>query len=985
MPLLQLTSARTGLSDESVDIVAVHGIDEHIAEAWTDIETGILWLRDLLPHDLPDIRVLSFGYNAHASAFFGKGSADRIQQHAQTLVAELQADRSLEGCTNRPIIFVCHGLGGLLVKKALTYSSTRTSKHVEHLYSIFVSTFAILFFGTPHQGMDTNAWLASTRSKSPLSRMKHHEESPLLMVMGKECETLLAITEQFMHLLRQFHIFFLWEEIETFRGEFKSYIVEESSAAPILDHTERVGIYANHAQMIQFTSRRSSSYRTVVEGLKRYCTSAPPIIDSRWKHAMASLALSRTSEAAELAGLAFDVHNANRPYQIQRIISEKPRNRFFRIPQAVSSIFTGREDVATAVQDAFWSSTVASQPPQQQRYIIYGIGGSGKTQFCSKFAQDHREKLWGVFWIDATSSETAKHSFSMIGKMGGMEGTESAGKHWLSSAEEPWLLIINNADDPTLELATLFPEGERGLVLVTTRNPFLRVHGSAGSKEFRGLEEKDAIHLLLRAADAPKPWDYNMENLGQKIADTLGYLALALVQAGALILQRMCSMHNYLEYYQEYRQRVRSRRMSIEPKAEDQSAVYATWEHSLDSLGVRGAEADQVLTAAKFGYVYLECGRLDNGAKLLCNVKDALIASRGYSNEKTMVAMLVLAEAYWMLGRLDEAIDLQKKVAACRTSTYGPRHKETLSAMERLGRSYWLNGQYKEALTIQTRTVDKLKFEFGDRNEITLTAMDNLGLTYGSWRRFQESRELHRQVLEARKEILGPSHSDTLFAMNNLAMALKDLGHLKEAESLMLEAYEQRKRKLGKEHPWTLWAVCNLAKVKTELGLLQEAREILVVGIAAGKRSLGDFHLGVLIGIAELSRVYARQKRLVEATKLLNDVVSHFENHRGVSHPDSVLAMHKLALLYQMQGNIPAAINVCQKADRVSQDRLPEEHPLVQDIHKQLQELNASLEGSSETKSSGRAASECESQGPNEGLYLSDEHKIQTLRGRRTM
>jgi len=48
-----------------------------------------------------------------------------------------------------------------------------------------------------------------------------------------------------------------------------------------------------------------------------------------------------------------------------------------------------------------------------------------------------------------------------------MEATQNAGRHWLSNLEEPWLLIINNADDSSLDLPSLFPEGERGHVLVT--------------------------------------------------------------------------------------------------------------------------------------------------------------------------------------------------------------------------------------------------------------------------------------------------------------------------------------------------------------------------------------------------------------------------------------------------------------------------------------------------------------------------------------
>ena len=361
-------------------------------EAWTDPETKTLWLRDILARDLSIGRILTFGYNANATSFYGEGSADRIQQHAQTLVADLQADRSLEGCSARPIVFLCHGLGGILLKKALAYSSTRTSKNVQHLYSIFVSTYAILFFGTPHNGTDTSTWLAASHRRPISTKFRPQEGSQLLKAIEKDCETLQGITEQFNHLMKQFHIFFFWEEIETDVAGRKCYVVEESSAAPILDHTERAGIYANHAQMIRFSNSKGSSYRTVSEAIRRYCVSAPPVIARRWQHAVDSLTAARSNEAFELAGLAFDVHNDGRPYHFERKISEKPRNRYFRIPQAVSSIFTGREDVTENVEQAFWAINNDRDPMQQKRYIIYGIGGSGKTQFCSKFAQDHRER-----------------------------------------------------------------------------------------------------------------------------------------------------------------------------------------------------------------------------------------------------------------------------------------------------------------------------------------------------------------------------------------------------------------------------------------------------------------------------------------------------------------------------------------------------------------------------------------------------------------
>jgi hypothetical protein len=45
-----------------VSIVAIHGPGGHAYKTWTDEATKILWLRDLLPQQIPNARVITFGY-----------------------------------------------------------------------------------------------------------------------------------------------------------------------------------------------------------------------------------------------------------------------------------------------------------------------------------------------------------------------------------------------------------------------------------------------------------------------------------------------------------------------------------------------------------------------------------------------------------------------------------------------------------------------------------------------------------------------------------------------------------------------------------------------------------------------------------------------------------------------------------------------------------------------------------------------------------
>ena len=367
-----------------------------MTDAWTDPATNLLWLRDLLPESLNVARVLTFGYNANATSFYGDKSAERIQKQAETLVADLQADRALEGCSQRPIVFVCHGLGGILVKKALAYSSARVSKNVAHLCSIFISTYGILFFGTPHNGIEMGSWSTAACQKNRPVCATSSEDSHLLSAISKDSETLQLITEQFSGLMKQFHIFYFWEQFESQFPHGQGYVVKESSAAPIIDNTERAGIAANHAQMVKFSDKSVSSYRTVIEALGRYCRYSPPLISRRWHQATESIHRAWSNEAFELTGTAFDVHNDNRPFLYERKPSETLCNKHFHIPQVVSSIFTGREEISRLVQEALFTSEDADHSHQQRRYIIYGLGGSGKTQFCSKFAQDHRERYHGI-------------------------------------------------------------------------------------------------------------------------------------------------------------------------------------------------------------------------------------------------------------------------------------------------------------------------------------------------------------------------------------------------------------------------------------------------------------------------------------------------------------------------------------------------------------------------------------------------------------
>jgi protein SERAC1 len=96
-------------------------------------------------------------------------------------------------------------------------------------------------------------------------------------------------------------MYFFWEQLKTDLKYTKDYIVEESSAAPMLDSVSgRCGISADHRGMCKFQGPDSPGFRTAIAAIKRYSQSAPNTIGPRLAQYTDQLSQLRRNEAMEL-------------------------------------------------------------------------------------------------------------------------------------------------------------------------------------------------------------------------------------------------------------------------------------------------------------------------------------------------------------------------------------------------------------------------------------------------------------------------------------------------------------------------------------------------------------------------------------------------------------------------------------------------------------------------------------------------------------
>jgi hypothetical protein len=209
--------------DAQVDIVLVHGLNGSPEASWT-AQNGVFWPIDLLPRILGDVapaNILVYGYNAdvYSRRTSSSSASDNfIYQHAQTLVTSLTQFRVSEGTSRNPIIWVCHSLGGILVKRALLYSNDLRGPAHQRVYrSIYLSTFGIVFLGTPHTGADAASWglMLQGMADAVIPRKLFESESVLLRTLKKDNETLANINNHFLDIFQRFRIHMAHENHKT--------------------------------------------------------------------------------------------------------------------------------------------------------------------------------------------------------------------------------------------------------------------------------------------------------------------------------------------------------------------------------------------------------------------------------------------------------------------------------------------------------------------------------------------------------------------------------------------------------------------------------------------------------------------------------------------------------------------------------------------------------------------------------------------------
>ncbi|RKK08777.1 hypothetical protein BFJ65_g16440 [Fusarium oxysporum f. sp. cepae] len=250
-------------------------------------------------------------------------------------------------------------------------------------------------------------------------------------------------------------------------------------------------------------------------------------------------------------------------------------------------------------------------------FVLYGLGGVGKTQLAVDFARSHQAMFSSVFWLDGRSEDRLKQSIAACiakipegqvpsayrcwAKSRGRDELDAAVAsviEWLARPDNgDWLLIFDNVDQcwtkqggttVMYDLRQYLP-GDHGSVLVTTRLSRLAQLG-----ESRRLRKAD----LALARDIIERW--HGAELGpdcDHLLELLDGLPLALAQAGSYLRETGIDVASYVRiYHEQWDELMGSRNVSSRPLLDyEQGSVRTTWTVSFREIERQSTDATNLL------------------------------------------------------------------------------------------------------------------------------------------------------------------------------------------------------------------------------------------------------------------------------------------------------------------------------------------------------------------------------------------------------
>ncbi|KAI9933199.1 hypothetical protein MW887_007671 [Aspergillus wentii] len=891
-----------------VDVYAIHGLGSDPASTWTNSQNGtnVSWLKDLLPKvpGLTNIKVTMVNHQSHWSE---DAANMQFEDHARTLLDEIERVRHDEGAECRPIIFIAHSFGGLLLEQLLVDAKNRSSE-------VSTNTRAILFLGVPHMGAQASivglliSCTAYWRGSS----------SSLLEYVSPGSLAISRLESSFSdaYISSQPDPPYICDFMET-RSErignlFWGPIVPGSSSDP--HHGEVVYLDADHRGMNKFASADD-----------------PNFIKFKTKFTRAFIKALKHAKVTS-------------------------------IPFSRDTKFTDRQDILLELDDKLKRSQLAS---------LAGIDGVGKTHTAIEYAHRFQERhpCADIFWVQAGTKDMIEkgcHDIAMsldlpVDNPEGLSIFSRVSSALNDNREGHWLLIFDGLDDLNLlygpnGIANM-PHSAKGYTLLTTRDRRvgLRLTGIHDTISVSPMGLEDARELMTVLLHEKPGLDDN--GTMDQIINALQGLPFHISQAAAYIAKRQDSLGHYLRILSnptETTELIDQSYNNTDLLPRPENAVTMPWKITYDFIRRESPRAADILCLmATLDAQSIPIQLLQrHGESLVAFDKETgllksffLITSNAKGDSLGMNRLQQLSIQHWL--ELQNALDEWKEKAMdevlrlcahltgrkqyeCLETVYP--HIQLLLAYDfrthssRIKVGYLLilkseydtsRGRFALANEQLERSVGIWKTSCSDRNHYAIRGLQLQGRALAFQNRMDEAEAAIRAAFCAFGQIYGPDDSNTLSALMDLGSVLK-YKQLDEAEHIYSTIFYLTSGRMIENQAYDLEAKHNLGVIAETRGNHSEAERILRETLHLKQQRYDPKSEFIFRTMNMLAIVLQNQGKVPEAESLFRETLRLREEVLGIADKDTMYTLEILVKLLARSEKFEEMVDFAfQRAERL--------------------------------------------------------------------